>query len=139
MNAELALPRTHASMVTAARCAQKIAFITARYCRAETMWHAHSRMAVEAGLPASVVEDLQKGVHPSGMRPDEDAAYRFCTGLHKDKSVDDDVFQAVMKIFGERGTVEVMAVCGYYTLAGMMLKLARKPLPDGVRAVFTVG
>lgn len=122
-----------------ARIMQFAVIITARYCRAETMWHAHSRMAVEAGLPTSVVEDLVKGVHPSGMRPDEDAAYRFCTGLHKDKSVDDDVFQAVMQIFGERGTVEVMAVCGYYTLAGMMLKLARKPLPEGVRAVFATG
>jgi len=118
------------------RIMQFAVVITARYCRAETMWHAHSRLAVEAGLPESVVADMLKGAHPSGMSPDEDAVYRFCTGLHINKSVDDSDFDDVMKILGERGTVEMMAVCGYYTLAGMMLKLARKPLPAGVRAVF---
>jgi 4-carboxymuconolactone decarboxylase len=114
-----------------ARLMQLAVIIAARYCRAETMWHAHSRSAVAEGLSESVVADMVKDVYPSGMRSDEEAVYRFCTQLHEDKSVDDEAFGAVLKILGERGTVEVMAVCGYYTLAGMMLKLARKAVPAG--------
>lgn len=115
-----------------ARLMQLAVIITAKYCRAETMWHAHSRSAVAEGLSESVVADMVKGVYPSGMRADEEAVYRFCTQLHQDKCVEDGVFGEIMKILGERGTVEVMAVCGYYTMAGMMLKLARKSLPAGV-------
>ena len=120
-----------------ARIMQLAVIITARYCRAETMWHAHSRSAVAAGLSASVPADMLKGVHPSGMRADEEAVYRFCTQLHQEKCVDDEAFGAVLKILGERGMVEVMAVCGYYTLAGMMLKLARKAVPKVGQAAFT--
>lgn len=118
-----------------ARIIQFAVIITARYWRAETMWHAHSKQAMDAGLDASIVADLLKGRHPAGMKPDEEAAYRFCTDLHQDKSISDAAFDPAMKLFGEEGTVDLIGVCGYYTLASMALKLARKPLPEGVQPV----
>ena len=111
--------------------------ITARYWRSETMWHAHSRSAMEGGLPACVVADLLAGRTPAGLQPDEEAVHRFCTELHRDKSVTDDVFDQAMKVLGEQQTVNLMAVCGHYTLAAMALKLARKALPAGVALVFS--
>ena len=112
-----------------ARIIQFAVIMTARYWRSETMWHAHSKQAMDAGLKASIVADLLQGRHPAGMQPDEEAAYRFCTELHQEKSISDAAFDPAMKLFGEAGTVDLIGVCGYYTLAAMTLKIARKPLP----------
>ena len=35
-------------------------------------------------------------------------------------------------LFGERGVVDLIGTCGYYTLVSMVLNVERQPLPDGL-------
>lgn len=110
--------------------------IAAKHWRAETMWHAHSLQATEAGLSPAVVAGLAREGRPVGMTPKEDAVYQFCTELHRDKRVSDSAFSAAMEQLGEQATVDLIGVSGYYTLAAMVLKVAHKALPPGTATVF---
>ncbi len=119
-----------------ARLVQFAIVIAARYWRAETMWHSHTLQAIAAGLGATTVSDLAREKRPAGMQADEEVAYQFCTELHGDKNLSDGTFDTAIKQFGEQGTVELIGVSGYYTLAAMALKVARMSLPAGTPSPF---
>jgi len=105
--------------------------ITARHWSSQYEWHAHSLLALKAGLAPAVVEDVSKGKRPSGLTGDEAAVYDFCTELHRDKAVSDAAFAGVVERFGERGAVDLIGVSGYYTMVSMVLNVDRHPLPGG--------
>ena len=106
--------------------------ITAREWTSQYEWHAHHRLALAAGLPASVAADLAAGRRPEGMSEDVRIIYDFCTGMHRDHGVSDASFDAVRRRFGDQGVIDLIAVSGYYVTVAMTLNTARVPLPDGV-------
>jgi 4-carboxymuconolactone decarboxylase len=108
--------------------------ITARHWTSQYEWYAHKRAALAAGLSQAIVDAIATGQRPSGMQPDEEAVYNFCTELLTTKQVSDRTFQAVKDRFGERGVVDLVGVSGYYGLVSMLLNVDRYPLPDGVQA-----
>src|SRR3954454_24238569 len=88
--------------------------ITAREWSSQYEWHAHHRLALAAGLPASIAADLAEGRRPEGMNEDQRIIYEFCTELHRSRFVSDEHFAAVKARFGEQGMVDLIAVSGYY-------------------------
>jgi 4-carboxymuconolactone decarboxylase len=106
--------------------------ITARTWTAQYEWYAHLRLALKEGLDPLVGEELAKGHRPSKMKPDEEAVYDFCHELHTQHAVSDGHYNAVLKLFGEQGVVDLMMVSGYYVMVAMALNVNRSPLPDGV-------
>lgn len=106
--------------------------VTARYWGAQYEWYAHHLLALNAGLNPAIAADLAQGRRPAGMNTEETVVYEFCTELHRNKSVSDTAYQAALKLFGERGVVDLIGVSGYYTLVSMVLNVDRHPLPDGV-------
>ncbi len=127
--------RFHATLPAA--LAQFGIIITAKYWRAEIMWHHHSLQAIDAGLNPAIVTGLLQGDRPEGMSAKEAAVFQFCTELHRDKSLSDGTFNAAMEQLGEQATVDLIGVSGYYTLAAMILKVSQKSLPPGSHTVFT--
>jgi 4-carboxymuconolactone decarboxylase len=106
--------------------------ITAREWSSQYEWFAHHRLALAAGLPASIAEDLAQGRRPEGMNDDQRVIYDFCIELHRTRFVSDANFAAVKQRFGEQGVVDLIAVSGYYVAVSMTLNTARVGLPDGV-------
>ncbi len=106
--------------------------ITARTWTAQYEWYAHLRLALKEGLDPLVGEELAQGQRPSKMKPDEEAVYEFCHELHTSHSVSDANYNAVLKLFGEQGVVDLMMVSGYYVMVAMALNVNRSPLPEGV-------
>jgi 4-carboxymuconolactone decarboxylase len=106
--------------------------IVARQWSAQYEWYAHHRLALAAGLPASVAADLAQGRRPRGMSEDQRIVYDFCTELHRTHFVSDANFNAVKARFGERGVVDLMAISGYYVAVSMTLNVGRVGLPAGV-------
>jgi 4-carboxymuconolactone decarboxylase len=45
--------------------------------------------------------------------------------------VSDASYARIVKRFGEQGVIDMIALCGYYTLLGMVMNVARTPLPGG--------
>ena len=106
--------------------------ITARFWTSQYEWYAHHPMAMRAGLSPQIAEELARGQRPSAMKEDEAAVYDFCMQLHRDKQVDDTNYGRALALFGERGVVDLIGVCGYYTAVSMTLNVGRVPLPEGV-------
>lgn len=105
--------------------------IVAREWTSQYEWFAHHRLALAAGLPASIAEDLAQGRRPEGMNDDQRIIYDFCAELHRTRFVSDANFNAVKARFGEQGVVDLIAVSGYYVAVSMTLNVGRVQLPNG--------
>lgn len=115
-----------------ARLNELAILITARYWSAQYEWYAHHKLALQAGLDAQLAAEIAQGRRPANMKPDEAAVYDFCTELQHDKQVSDASFAAALGLFGERGVIDLIGACGYYSLVSMVLNVERHPLPEGV-------
>jgi 4-carboxymuconolactone decarboxylase len=105
--------------------------IAARCWTSQFEWYAHHPLAMKAGLDAQVAAELAQGKRPGGMKPDEEAAYQFCTELHMERKVSDTTFATAKKQLGENGVIDLMGLSGYYCLVSMVLNVNDKELPDG--------
>lgn len=105
--------------------------VVARYWTAQYEWYAHRRLALAAGLEQRITDELALGNRPAGMQDDEAVVYDFCTELNKDKSVTDATYKRAADMFGERGVIDLIGACGYYTMVSMVLNVDKHPLPEG--------
>lgn len=106
--------------------------IQARVWTSQVEWGAHYPLALKAGLPQGVADDLAKGNRPGGMQPDEAAVYDLCMELATKHEVSDAVFQRARAVFSEQQLVDLVAVSGTYVTAAMFLKNADEDgAPDG--------
>lgn len=105
--------------------------MTGRFWTAQYEWSAHKKLALKAGLSPAIIDAIANGKRPPSMQPDEEAVYNFGHELLETRQVSDAAFNAVKDRFGERGTVDLTGVMGYYTFVCMMLDIDRYPLPNG--------
>jgi len=105
--------------------------MTGRFWNAQYEWSAHKKAAIAAGLSPAIVDAIAAGKRPTGMQPDETVIYNFANELLQKREVSDASFAAAVKMFGERGAVDLTGVMGYYCFVSMMLDIDRYPLPDG--------
>jgi len=115
-----------------ARLNELAIIINARFWGSKYEWHAHRQLAIKAGVPDALADDLAQGRRPAGMKADEEVVYDFCTTLHQKHFVDDALFERAKAALGEQGVVDLVGVSGYYTLVSMVLNVAEIPLPAGV-------
>ena len=109
--------------------------VTGRYCRSPFEWFAHRPAAEKAGLETAIIEDLLAQRTPELAGADL-AVYTYAMELNRYRSVSDTTHAAAVAALGERGTVELTALVGYYTLVAMTLNSQEIPLPEGVAPAF---
>ena len=105
--------------------------LTARKWTAQFEWFAHSRLAREAGLDEDIIAAIREGRRPAAMQDDEAAVHDFTHAMLHTGSVDDGLHEAVKRLFGERGVIDLVGAIGYYSLVSMVLNVDRTPLPAG--------
>jgi 4-carboxymuconolactone decarboxylase len=113
-----------------------VILLVARFWSSQFVWWAHKRIALDAGLDASVVDAIAGGHTPPNLAtlPGEVAAvYGFAYELLQNKQVCDATYAALAHHCGERGVVDVMGTISYYTLVSMCLNVDQYPLPDGAQ------
>ena len=106
--------------------------VCARNWTSQYEWHAHCKLALEAGLDPDIAKDVAENRRPAKMDADEATIYDFSRELHETKGVSDANFKRVVERFGERGAFDLIACNGYYSLVSMCLNVDQTPLPDGV-------
>jgi 4-carboxymuconolactone decarboxylase len=99
---------------------------------AQYEFHAHRRLAIEAGLKPAIADAIAANERPAGMATDETMVYEFVSELLATGHVSDPVYQRIKDAFGERGVIDLIGAVGYYSLVSMMLNVAQVPLPAGV-------
>jgi 4-carboxymuconolactone decarboxylase len=87
----------------------------------------HQPIALKAGVGATIVKAIAEGRKPTGMSADQDLVYDFCTELLHNQSVSDETYSRAIARFGEQGTIDMVAVVGYYNFLGFVLNVARTP------------
>lgn len=107
--------------------------ITARRWTQNFEWFAHEKIARHAGLPDSVIAAIADGRIPEGMAEDEAAVYAFCTETLRNGGVCDATYARTKSLLGEQGIIDLVAICGYYSLIGLAMNVARTPLPEGAK------
>jgi 4-carboxymuconolactone decarboxylase len=113
------------------RLSELAILVTARRWNCQLEWHIHAEIALKAGLPAGVVEDIRLDQVPTGAQPDERLVYDFTAELQRSTTVSDRTYAAALKTWDVIGVVELTALVGYYTLVAMTLN-AHQILPTGV-------
>jgi len=105
--------------------------VAARHWTAQFEWNAHRQAAAQAGLSEPIIQAIANRRRPTGMQPDEEAAYNFANELMENKQVSDATFKSAVDKFGEKGVVDIIGVMGYYQMVSMLLNVDRYPLPAG--------
>lgn len=105
--------------------------VTGRYWTAQYEWYAHAQLAEKAGLAVEVISEISQRKKPKNLSKEETAVYDFATELNEKKEVSDATFTAVKDLFGEKGIIDLIGTCGYYTFVSMVLNVERHPIPDG--------
>lgn len=105
--------------------------IQARLWTSQVEWAAHYPLALKAGLPQAVADDLKEGKRPSSMQPDEAAVYDFCMELSTRHEVSDATFKRARAIFSEQQLVDLAGVSGTYVTTAMLLAAGDEGLAPG--------
>ena len=100
--------------------------VTAAHWRQEFEWGVHAPIALEAGVPQSVIDALWAGTTPADLESDQQALYDLCLELHRDRTVSSRVHERALVSLGEQGTMDAIALCGYYALLAMVLNARQK-------------
>lgn len=104
--------------------------------KAEFEWWAHARMAREHGVADAVVDAIGSGEDPVFEADDERAVYALTRQLTQTGGLDQDAYEAARQLFGDAGVVELVSLCGYYTLISFLLNGFAVPLPPGAAPVW---
>ena len=108
--------------------------VTGRHCHAQLEWYIHAQMALKAGLPQAVIDDVHAGRRPAGVDADGLCGVRLCRGAQSRKTVSEATYRRVLdRLAGWSAWWNSTALIGYYTMVAMTLNCHDIPLPDGVR------
>jgi 4-carboxymuconolactone decarboxylase len=109
--------------------------VAARW-KAEFEWWAHARMAREHGVPGDVVDAIGRGEEPALEAADERVVYSVARQLTSGGQLGQDAYAAAERLLGQAGVVELVSLCGYYTLVSYLLNAFTVPLPPGAAATW---
>jgi len=105
--------------------------VTARHWTAHYEWYAHKRLALAGGLDPAIIEAIRCRRTPTFDDPKAQMIYDVSKSLHEGKGLAQPLYDEAVKLLGERGVVEIIGLCGYYTLVSMTLNAFQFDLPDG--------
>lgn len=104
--------------------------ITARRWSAHYEWFAHEKLARSAGLEPAIIDAIAAGREPESMSDDQRIVHSFVTQVHRRGTPDDAAFVAARDRFGLAGTLDLLGLCGYYSIVAMVLNTAQI-MPEG--------
>jgi len=107
---------------------QFIVLEVARKSGVEFVWRDHIYAARKAGVPDSVIRAIEDGDGKLDqpyqiVRDVMDWAFRF-------KSIPKGLQDQAIAEFGVHGVIEIVTLCGFYTLVGMVNSCFDVPLPE---------
>lgn len=114
-----------------ARITEFVTLLVARDWVQQFEWCTHVPIALKAGLSEDVISALRDGRRPNSMRVDEQAVYDLLEELSRTKGVADATYGAAVKLFGERGVIDVLGVAAYFTALSMVMNAVHTPPPPG--------
>ena len=105
--------------------------VTARHWTSHYEWFAHKRLALKAGMDPKIIDAIRDRRTPDFDDPKARMVYDVAKSLHEGHGVSRTLYDEAVKLLTERGIVEIIGLCGYYTLVSMTLNTFEFELPEG--------
>src|SRR3979490_804727 len=105
--------------------------VTARHWTAHYEWYAHKRLALKGGMDPKIIDAIRDRRTPHFDDPKGQMIYEVSKSLHEGHDVSKALYDEAVKVLTERGIVEVIGLCGYYTMVSMTLNTFEFGLPEG--------
>jgi 4-carboxymuconolactone decarboxylase len=109
---------------------------TARIWRAQYEWFAHAPLAEKGGVKPKTIADIKAGRAPKSAPKDERAIYDFVQELYKTKRVSDRTYKKLNAIIGNKATVELVGLLGYYVMISFTLNVFQMMPPADAKLAF---
>jgi 4-carboxymuconolactone decarboxylase len=105
--------------------------VTARHWTSHYEWYAHKRLALQGGMDPRIIEAIRDRRTPEFDDPKGKMIYDVAKSLHEGHGLEKGLYDEAVKLLGERGVVEIIGLCGYYTMVSMTLNTFEFDLPEG--------
>jgi 4-carboxymuconolactone decarboxylase len=105
--------------------------IEARLWDAQYEWWAHYPIALKAGVPKAVADDIRDGRRPTTMQPDEAVVYDVCVELLRERHLSEATFRRAKELLGEQQVVDLVAVASFYVMVSSVIIAGEIGVPAG--------
>ena len=102
-----------------------------QHWQANFEWFAHAPLAIEEGVDAGAIELLRTGESPAPLTDDEQLVYDLAREIITGGYLSDGSYARGIDALGNEMMVELIGICGYYTLISFTLNVFEVPVPDG--------
>jgi 4-carboxymuconolactone decarboxylase len=105
--------------------------VTARHWTSHYEWYAHKRLALAGGMAPDIIDAIRDRRTPTFDDPKGQMIYDVSKSLHEGHGVSRALYDEAVQVLTERGIVEIIGLCGYYTMVSMTLNTFEFDLPEG--------
>ena len=105
--------------------------VTARHWTSHYEWYAHKRLALKGGMDPKIIDDIRDRRTPRFDDPKGQMIYDVAKSLHEGHGVTKTLYDEAVRLLTVRGLVEIIGLCGYYTMVSMTLNTFEFELPEG--------
>lgn len=126
----LGLSQAMASVSLSADVRELVVLVVAPRWNASYEWQVHAQKAAECGVASSTIDAISRGEEPPDATTDQRHAWLIASTLMNTGSIAAPELDGARQALGERKTVEVATVCGFYTLIAFALDLSGPPPVD---------
>ena len=100
---------------------------TGRVWSSEFEWEHHAPLAIEGGIDPKHVDTISLGKRPLFEKPEEQAVFDFAAEANILKNVSDITYKKLVDILGESAAIDIVGICGYYSIISMTLNVFKVP------------
>jgi 4-carboxymuconolactone decarboxylase len=105
--------------------------VTARHWTSHYEWYAHKRLALKGGMDPKIIEDIRDRRTPHFDDPRGQMIHDVAISLHETHGLTKTLYDEAVQVLTLRGLVEIIGLCGYYTMVSMTLNTFEFDLPEG--------
>ncbi|HWE55592.1 MAG TPA: carboxymuconolactone decarboxylase family protein [Acidimicrobiales bacterium] len=110
----------------------ELAIITVgSYFKAEFEWFAHSAVARRHGVPEAVISSLAAGQEPACDDFEQRIVYTVASELVRTGGLSEATHREAQGVLPDEQLIELVTLCGYYTLVSFTLNAFDVALPPG--------
>ena len=90
-------------------------------------WEHHAPLAIEGGIDPENVNIISMGERPNFTKVEEEAVFDFAAEANILKNVSDNTYNNLVKTLNETAAIDIVGICGYYSLISMTLNVFKVP------------
>jgi 4-carboxymuconolactone decarboxylase len=105
--------------------------VTARHFTAHYEWWAHRRLALKGSMDPKIIDAIRDRRTPTFDDPQGKTIYEVAKSLHEGHGLSKTLYDEAVAVLTERGLIEIIGLCGYYTLVSLTLNTFEFGLPQG--------